>query len=314
MSPPKHNHSARTAEMTQIRRIAVLMTSFNRKAHTLRALESVKNQRAMDDRCVEVFLVDDGGTDGTGDAVRIQFPDVHLLQGDGSLYWNGGMRKAFAAALSGRFDGYLLLNDDTELYADALARVVRCAEDQIAAGAPAIVVGSTRSPQTGAHSYGGVTLSKHGARVVMKKVAPHESEPVTCDTMNGNIALIPRAIAAIVGNLDIGFRHQFGDLDYGLRARHAGFAVVIAPGYAGECEPNAAARTWRDENMPLARRWKHLMSPKGAPPAEWLLFTRRHYGWTWLHYAFSPYVKTIISSLKAQRSGRGLTNAAAPRQ
>ncbi len=300
--------------MRLIRRIAVLMTSFNRRELTLRALGALKEQRAVPTMRLTVFLVDDRCTDGTGDAVHVQFPEVRVLRGDGSLYWNGGMQMAFAAALDEGFDAYLLLNDDTVLYDDALMRIVRCAEERLASGTAAIVVGSTRSPRTGVHSYGGVALRMRGTRVVLEKVAPDDNESTACDTMNGNIALVPHAIAQAIGNLDSGFRHQFGDLDYGLRARRAGFSVVIAPGYAGECEPNSAARTWRDENTSLAARWKHLMSPKGTPPAEWLRFTRRHYGWRWMYYAVSPYLKTIVSSLRAQRGGRRLTNTAAPKQ
>ncbi len=300
--------------MNPIRGIAVLMTSFNRRVFTLRAMGALRRQKGISDLRLTVFLTDDGCTDGTGDAVRTQFPEAQVLRGDGSLYWNGGMRKAMAAALEQPFDAYLLLNDDTFLYDDALARVVRCAEDQLAAGRPAIVVGSTRSPRTGELSYGGVALRVDGSRVALEKVAPHEQETLPCDTMNGNVVLVPRAIAERVGTLDAQFRHQFGDLDYGLRARRAGFSVVIAPGYAGECESNSIARTWRDESAPFSVRWKNLISPKGVPFTEWALFTRRHYGWRWLHYAVSPYVKTIVSSLRPPRGGRGLTNAANSKQ
>ncbi|HVZ84595.1 MAG TPA: glycosyltransferase family 2 protein [Terracidiphilus sp.] len=295
-------------------RIAVLMTCFNRRVHTLRALEALAGQKDIGDVRLTVFLVDDGSRDGTADAVRAAFPAVRVLQGDGALYWNGGMRMAFAAAFAEGFDGYLLLNDDTALEEDALARVVHCARMQLAAGRPAIVVGSTRSPRTGAHSYGGINLRRAGVSLTLVRVPPQENEAIECDTMNGNIALVPHAIAAKTGNLERRFRHQYGDLDYGLRARGKGFAVVIAPGYAGVCEPNPANGTWRDANLPLAARWKQLMSPKGSPPAEWVLFTQRHFGWRWLHYAASPYVKTVISSLRARPAARSLTKAAVPKQ
>jgi GT2 family glycosyltransferase len=300
--------------MNSIERIAVLMTSFNRRALTLRAINALQEQKGISALRFTVFLTDDGCTDGTGDAVRMQFPEAHILRGNGSLYWNGGMRMALAAALEKPFDAYLLLNDDTFLYDHALSRLVHCAEEQLAAGRPAIVVGSTRLPRTGELSYGGVALRVHGPRVALEKITPHELDTLPCDTMNGNVVLVPSAIAEKVGTLDRRFRHQFGDLDYGLRARRAGFSVIIAPGYAGQCESNSVARTWRDKTAPLAVRWKHLISPKGVPFTEWALFTRRHYGWRWLYYAVSPYVKTIVSSLWIQRGGRGLTNAPAPKQ
>ena len=76
--------------------IAVLLTCFNRRAKTLAALEALfKQDGAGTTFALNVFLVDDGSSDGTGDAVRGAFPQVHVIDGTGDLYWNGGMRRAF---------------------------------------------------------------------------------------------------------------------------------------------------------------------------------------------------------------------------
>ena len=291
-------------------RIAVLMTSFNRCELTLASLASLFRRRDVEDIQLVVFLVDDGSVDGTGDAVRSQFPKVRVLPGDGTLFWNGGMRMAFNAAMEEGFDGYILLNDDTVLYDDAVQRVVACARAQLATGKPAIVVGSTRSPLTGERTYGGFVKRTRGLALWFDSVIPHPSEAVACDTMNGNFVLIPAEIASVVGNLEERFRHHFGDIDYGLRATRAGFQVVVAPGYVGECAQNTNAGTWRDASVPIAKRWKSLVSPKNIPVKEWLLFTRRHYGWRWLHYAASPYLKAITSSLLPRRGRRRLGDAA----
>ena len=300
---PRRNSSDSERRM-QIYRLAVLMTSFNRRESTLRSLAALDGQRHAADVALHVFLVDDGSTDGTADAVRSAFPDVRVLQGDGSLYWNGGMRMAFAAAMQESFDAYMLLNDDTELYNDAVARLVACAQMWIEAGRPAIAVGSTVSPHTGEHTYGGMVKHVQGALIRFEKIPPHECLPIPCDAMNGNIVLIPREIADVVGNLEMRFRHQFGDLDYALRAKRAGFQVIVAPGHFGECATNSRVGTWRDSSLPLRKRWKHLLSPKGVPVQEWFLFTRRHYGWRWIYYALSPYVQTIASSVLS-RDGAG---------
>src|SRR5580658_7643570 len=96
--------------------IAVLMTSFNRREVTLKSLDSLFRQQKAEGIRFAVFLVDDGSTDGTGGAVKSLFPQVKVLQGNGALFWNGGMRVAFAAAVQESFDAYLFLNDDTTLY------------------------------------------------------------------------------------------------------------------------------------------------------------------------------------------------------
>jgi GT2 family glycosyltransferase len=111
--------------------------------------------------------------------------------------------------------------------------------------------------------------------------------------MNGNLTLIPAAVAQRLGNLDGGFHHQLGDVDYGLRATREGISVVVAPGYVGTCAVNPLSGTWRDGSVPLRKRWAHLMSPKGAPPREWFLYTFRHFGWRAPLYALSPYLKAL---------------------
>ena len=53
------------------------------------------------------ILVDDGSTDGTGEAVQGEFPQVRLLRGDGRLFWGGGLRLAFAAAMAESIHYYM---------------------------------------------------------------------------------------------------------------------------------------------------------------------------------------------------------------
>jgi GT2 family glycosyltransferase len=258
-------------------------------------LHSLFRQRSIEDVDIEVFLVNDGCTDGTEEAVRLRFPSVRILEGDGTLFWNGGMRLAFSAALEQGFDAYILFNDDTILYKDALDRLISLARAQLRAQAPAIVAGSTRSPLTGKQSFGGLLKRTRGLALNLEMIEAHPSMSIPCETMNGNFALIPAEVANTLGNLEASFQHQFGDLDYGLRAKRAGFGVIVMPGYIGDCFSNEFPGTWRDSNISFDRRWRHLRSPKGVPIKEWVLFTRRHFGWRWFHYALSPYVRTILS-------------------
>ena len=46
----------------------------------------------------EVFLVDDGSSDGTGIVVKEMFPEITVIQGNGKLFWNRGMFYAWDAA------------------------------------------------------------------------------------------------------------------------------------------------------------------------------------------------------------------------
>jgi len=258
---------------------------------TLRSLASLAEQTGIEDVAMTVFMVDDGSTDGTAEAVSCQFPRVRVLKGDGSLYWVGGMRKAMALAIGEEFDLYLWLNDDTRLSPHCIARLSgTMSELQGGHDRPIIIVGSTRDPHTGQVSYGGFT--RHVGPIVnrLRRVIP-SGHPIDCDTMNGNCVLIPQSVVKRLGNLDHRFTHSMADLDYGLRAKRAGFSVSVAPGYVGDCVTNSGDGLWQDRRLPTISRWKKMMGPKGLPPSEWLCFTRRHAGRFWPLIWISPYVR-----------------------
>lgn len=287
------------------RRLAALLTCFNRRETTLRCLSRLTAQQSLDDVEVRIYLTDDGSTDGTGDAVRAAHPDACVLDGDGSLYWARGMHRAFARALRDGHDFYLWLNDDTSLDPDAVRRLVDTA-DALArpddADAP-IVAGATRDPSSGRTSYGGVRRGSGTAAVAFTRVAPATDEPLRCDTFNGNCVLIPAVVAERVGNVDDAFRHYLADYDYGLRATAAGIPVYLAGGHVGDCEPSVVARR-EDGPAALAARLAALRTPKGLnvggidlpPPADWRRFCRRHGGRLWPLLWLAPY-RRLLSGL-----------------
>ena len=278
-------------------RLAVLMTCHNRVVDTRDCLEALRRQESFDGS-IALVLTDDGSTDGTGQAALDIFPDATVVKGNGSLYWCGGMRAAFARAMQGDYDFYLWLNDDTRVDNDAIARIYRTyREASTTLGELLIVVGSTRDPDTKGMSYGGWRLgrSRLGA-ISWDKVEPGQDEWINCDAMNGNFVLIPGAVAERVGNLDEAFTHGMGDLDYGLRARSSGCSIIIAPGYYGVCQANDGAGLWSDQSLPAMQRWRKMLGPKGLPLMEWKVFTRRHGGSYWPLLWLGPYVKFWISA------------------
>lgn len=277
-------------------RIAVLLSCFNRRDKTLDALEGVMAQAGLEAVELALFVLDDGSSDGTGAALRARYPQATVLEGDGSLYWNGGMRRAWEAALAGDHDFYLWLNDDTRLFPQALAGMLdthaRCARAQ---GRCGIVVGSTVD-ERGRTSYGGERQAGALRPLTLKLLDPGEAVQA-CDTFNGNCVLVPRDAAATLGNLDARFVHAMGDTDYGLRAKRAGIPIWLMPGFAGRCvNDNAHSGSYHDRSLPLATRLRKMMAPKGLPWRPWMLICRRHAGPLWVLYWAWPYLKVVGSA------------------
>jgi GT2 family glycosyltransferase len=240
----------------------------------------------------DLFLVDDGSSDGTAEAVKQTYSGVKIFRGDGNLFWCSGTRLAFSQAMAENYDLYLWLNDDTYLETDALWRLLGVyADAHSRLKCPLIVVGSTRDPGTGLFSYGGwrQRIGRPGT-ISWEKVPPDMECWTLCDTMNGNCVLISREVVERIGNLDPAFHHGMGDLDYGLRAIKKGCRIVIAPGYYGFCSGNDGTGLWTDVRLPIMQRWRKLLGPKGLPVREWGLFTFRHKGPLWPLVWLSPYV------------------------
>lgn len=257
-------------------RMAMLMTCFNRRALTLRCLEKLAQQPGF--RAGDLFLVDDGSADGTGDAVRAILPQARVIQGDGNLFWNGGMRLAWhTAKASGEpFDFYLWLNDDVELAADTLAMLVADADAVVPRGGPVIVAAATTDPATGKITYGAHRTPSAARRLRMGLIQP-TGAPLRADTVSGNIVLVSAAAEAVLGNMSPVFQHIYGDLDYGFRARQAGIPVVLASRVGGTCAANCVAGTSLDGTLPrLARLRLRLREDRRMHARDWRHFVRMH--------------------------------------
>lgn len=296
-------------DISAIERIAVLATCHNRKEDTLRCLRALYSQELSHRVTIVVYLVDDGCTDGTRDSVRNEFPDVRLLEGDGSLYWCGGMRWAWSEAMKARYDAYLWLNDDTILLPSALdtllatARRVRAREGQ-----DGIIVGSCRDPNTAKHTYGGRVKSSRRSRLPDRPLTPSH-DILACDTMNGNLVLVTGSAFSSLGNFSQPYIHAFGDTDYGMRASKKGIPLRVAPGYLALCKANTHVPAWTDPTVPLMSRWRDMRKPRGLPPIHWLSYVRCHTGFMWPFYFIKPFFRLLfprrwISSLSCQPAAK----------
>lgn len=251
-------------------KIAVLLATYNRRQKTLTCLENLEQQQLPEGVALEVFLTDDNSADGTADAVKALYPYVHVFHGSGHLYWAGGMRSTWRKAMPEQPDYYLLLNDDTTLYPDAISKLLAIATTN----PPSICIGSTCDESSGSLSYGGlVLLSKK--RWKSKKVF-NETATADCDFANANIMLVPAEVVKKIGILSDRYTHSLADYDYSLTAKKHGFAVKLAPGYLGSCVDDHG-RNWKSQQTTLKERIQYLKSPKGLAYTEYLWFIKRHF-------------------------------------
>ena len=269
-------------------KIAVLLTCFNRKNKTIACLESMLltvknyNDRDNDKTEISIFLTDDACTDGTAQATKevCQGEDIHIVQGNGNLFWAGGMRTAWNEALNHehKWDFFLLLNDDTILHTNALAELMdthRYCIDRY--GYPGIYSGITCAkghPET--ITYSG-DVFESGAKGKWHRLGPAD-EPQMVDQCNANILLVPGEVVNKIGIFHDGYIHGAADLDYCMQVRKAGMPALITAQIIGECEYDHFSEKEECERlirMTLSERRKYVYHPTQSDK-DYLLFVKRN--------------------------------------
>jgi len=272
-------------------KIAVLLTTYNRKQKTLACLQSLQDQKLPAGVKLEVFLTDDASADGTAEEVKKAYPDTHVFHGTGSLFWAGGMRFTWQQAIKHRPDYYLLLNDDTVLDENAISILLSSSSDQLHENIPAICIGSTCDNNSGQISYGGWKLQAKG-RWKSSRIHSFTSY-LDCDFGNANIMLVPHAVVEEIGILASHFTHSLADYDYTLKAKRAGFRVQVAPGFLGSCIDDHG-RNWKSYNTTLKERISYLKSPKGLAYKEYLYFIKDHFPMSYPSVFVKLWMKTFF--------------------
>lgn len=232
------------------KKIAVLMACHNRRETTIRCLSSLSKALEF---CMgieaKVFLVDDGSTDGTGVAITQKFPSVVVLPEDGRLYWAKGMRKAWETAVAARddWDGYLWLNDDTELNSDAIQKLLAANNGE------KIVVGELKNGK------GGIVYGLREGGL-----------------FTGNCVLVPKKVYDRLGMICGDYSHAWADSDYAMQAKRARIEVVSA-GVVGKAEehPNRPSLN----GLSPRERVGMLRNPKGWNLHDLWLYRRRNWGY-----------------------------------
>lgn len=254
-------------------KLAVLVTCFNRVAVSERGLvrldECLRKVPRVD---ATLFVVDDGSPDGTGARLKERLPDIVLEYGDGNLFWNGGMCRAFEVARRhGHFDAYLLFNDDVLVEPEGISAFFDEYVDLNRAG-PAVLAGPTRWHANETISYSAFRRLSRTRPMNIERFPPDGSVQ-RCDTFNGNFVAVPGDFFEQIGGLDRKYRHSYGDIDLGYVANARGVPTYLASSPVGRCDGNAPSAP--KGNIPRWLRWVRPWG-KGDDLAQRVHFIRKH--------------------------------------
>lgn len=220
------------------RKVAIVIPVYNRREITLQGLRSLArvDKTGLD---VRIFIVDDGSTDGTSDAIRKNFPDVVLIQGDGTLHYAAGTNRGIEAALEWGAEFVATMNDDAVFHDQLLQRLIDTTEAN-----PRSIIGGLLLLWDEPHKVfqvGQTWDTLKGGWVIPDDLTafnvPQTAFRVEC--LVGNCLMLPAASIREIGLMDEKrFPHGWGDAQWMARFAKAGWNLLVEPKAYVWCEPN----------------------------------------------------------------------------
>jgi hypothetical protein len=214
--------------------LSVVIPTHDTRELTLRCVETVAAAGAPDLQDLQVIVVDDGGTDGTAEALAAFHPLVEVLRLSPAAGFTCAANRGLARAGG---DILLLLNSDTEVapgaFAPLLAAFAR--DPRLGAAGAALHYPDGRAQWSGGREPGLLWLFALASGLPpllarlprWRRVKPVGAAPGAVDWVTGAALALRRRAWEDVGPMDEGFRFYGQDLDLCLRLRQAGWSVEL---------------------------------------------------------------------------------------
>jgi len=257
--------------------VAVAIVSWNLRDRLGACLESLRADHEAGR--AEVWVVDNGSTDGSPQLVRERYPWVHLIACERNLGYGPAANLVAARTTS---PWLAPANADLRLEADALTELLQAGALDPRAGAlaPRLVLPDGRT-QHSVHPFPSVRVAAAvnlglGARVpglgerLCLEGHWDPERPRAVPWAHGALLLVRRGAWEAAGGFDDAMWFYAEDLDLGWRLRGAGFAVRYVPSARVHHEHSAAATAaWGDDRhvRSQAAAYAWLRRRRGRPRA-----------------------------------------------
>lgn len=207
------------------------MLNWNQKSDSLECLDSIAR---MTYPSFSIVVVDNGSSDDSPNAIKqwsYKNLPITLIRNSKNMGFVSGSNTGIRQALTTNSSYVFLVNNDTVIEPEAVTILVDTAEQSVNIG----MVG----PKI--YQYGkGRILDSVGTRTLpwlaQGFLVGHKEEDrgqydIKADIpyVTGTALLVKRSVLQKIGLMDEDYFNYFDDFDWGLRARQAGFRLVINP-------------------------------------------------------------------------------------
>ena len=212
--------------------LSIIIVNFNTGPYILRCLESIFRSGKGDSW--EIFVIDNGSTDGSAAAVKEGFPEVHCVGTGVNLGFAKANNEAFRMA-RGKY--LLLLNPDTNVRETTIERLVTFMDTHPQAGvAGAQLLNGDGSKQNSIANFPSLAtelLNKSLLRRFFPEKFPGKErtyrEPIEVDSVIGACMMVRREAVAQVGLLDENYFLFLEETDWCYRMKRAGWRIYHVP-------------------------------------------------------------------------------------
>lgn len=256
--------------------LSVIIVNWNTRDLLMRCLASL--HQYTQGISYEVFVVDNGSTDGSPEMVKQKFPAVCLIANRDNVGFPKANNQAIREA-KGRY--ILLLNSDTALAENAFQKMVGFMDNHPAVG----IIGTKLLNPDGSRQYSCDCFPRSPIRLVcdrfldlcypgnsitrQKKIAEWNYDTnFVVDSVVGAVLLIRRATFEEIGLLDEQFFMYAEDIDWCYRAALAGWKIY----YLGEISIYHDNRGSSEPSSEVASRLQKMRAQ------SLVKFYRKHYG------------------------------------
>lgn len=273
------------------KKITVLIVSYNTSKLTIAAIKSVLDTTPID--MVEILVYDNASTDGSADAISLNFPDIFLIRGRKNI--------GFAAANNHLADmvrtkWILLLNPDTEVHPGAIQNLLKFAEENpdcgIYGGRTVFPDGSLNvascwmamTPRSLLFSALGLSrLFKSSSFFNYEEIGGWARDTVrNVDIVVGCFMMVSKSLWCTLGGFDRAFFMYGEEADFCLRAKRMGYSPAITPDAEIMHLVGASSKERSDKIIRLAaakislikRHWNPAMVGLGVSLIKLWVFVR----------------------------------------
>ncbi len=229
-------------------RCTACILTYNRRQEVLTSLARLRGAGSLPAQDLEIIIVDNASTDGTDEAVRASYPDVHIVRSDrnqGTPGWNLAFERATAPVI-------LVLDDDAAMAGPMIQRALT-----VMSGDPGIGILSVDVVDPGTrHSF-------------------TRNRPYGIFSFWGCSVFLRTAMVRAIGGFDPAVFIYSHECEYAIRAMKAGWRHAIDMSIEAEHRKDPASyggfSAWKVEQEFFSRHYAYLKHLTGLRRTRYLI-------------------------------------------